>query len=375
MRIKGVRFLFGGLIVLAFIILSSCGGSDTEKRESYQYQKPEQLTDGIQTGYLDEVGMDSEMIFEFVEDILNGYFNTVHSVLIYRRGLFVLEEYFEGYRRDQKHMIASCTKSVASALVGISIDKGYIGGIETRMFEFFPDYADLNDTQKDRIMLVHMLTMTTGLEWDESSTSWQNNPLNTLYQMYQSDDWSAFVLSRPVAHPPGEVYAYNTGCSFLFSGVIKHATGVHAHEFANLFLFDPLGIDDVEWDMYHELPHTGGGLHMRPRDMLKFGILFLHRGVWQGRQIISEQWVNESTTKKIQISDTIGYAYQWRDRIFKARGQEFRAFSAQGFRGQYILVFPELEMVVVFTQWHISSSQDRTTTMLESHIIPAVLED
>lgn len=247
---------------------------------------------------------------------------TYTGVLIVRGGELVLEEYFGGYRRDAKHMIASCTKSFVSALIGIALDQGRLEGVDSRMFRFFPEYERLMSPGEKDITVSDLLTMTAGFDWDETSTDFKTDPDNILYQMVHSENWTEFVLSRLMLWVPGERFNYCSGCSVLLGSILYKATGLPADLFAEIHLFGPLGVTDYRWDPQPDgLPQTEGGLHLRPRDMAKFGLLILNGGVWGGRRIISERWVHDSTARHVDVSDSIGYGYHWWRQAFTVDDQ------------------------------------------------------
>lgn len=363
--------------------LYSCFTHDTTA-ESYTYQIPANGSDGWETDHLSSQYIDVQPMEEMVLKIKKNEFRNVHGVLIIRNHKLVLEEYFPGeqfwegtlmYTGDTLHWIASCTKSFTSALIGIAYDRGFITSLDTRLKDFFPEFANLDWTHgKHKITLKHVLTMTAGLDWDEWAYSYFD-PRNIHYQMSQYWYPFLFILSQPMAYPPGEFWAYNSGLSILLGGIIKKTTGWFADDFAEQFLFEPLGIIEYEWETlnsdYYTI-QTGGGLILKPRDMAKFGQLYLNRGVWKGKRIISEYWIDESIKKHVELDSGGWYGFQWWLARHPWNGQLIDSFSAHGLGGEFIFIFPDLELVVVVTAGNHWTGGAPGLTMIQQYILPAV---
>jgi CubicO group peptidase (beta-lactamase class C family) len=355
------------IMFIVLIIFQGCHQEDGST-EYYTYTVPENLDDGLDVGYLANANIDYELIESLMNQILNGSFSMVQSVLIYRYGKLVLEEYFSGWNRDMRHYLASCTKSMTSVIFGIARDRGLIKELDQRLFSRLPDYIHLASEMKNRITLRHVLTFTAGFEWDQNPLDNNNN----LSQMVSSPDMIEYILDRPMEAEPGTVWNYNGGCTQLLAEIVERTSGESADEFIRSNLFEPLGITDFDW-----YTHQSGkviadyGLEMRPRDMLKVGLLFLNRGLWKGKRIVSEKWVNDSTTRHIILSDTHGYGFQWWSQDYPHQQGRVFSFYASGNGGQRIMVFPSLDMVVVFTEgaYNHSTSSD---AMITGYILPAV---
>ena len=234
-------------------------------------------TDGWLSTTLEEQDMDSSDLAGMY-DYIEAYDLDVHSVVIIKNGYIVEETYpSDSYKQNTLHTIYSCTKSITSALIGIAIDQGYISGLDQKVLDFFPDREIANlDTQKQSITIEHLLTMTSGMEWDEwtipyidAQGNW--NLQNSLAQMDYSEDWVQYVLDRPLVDEPGKVFNYNTGTTHLLSAIIHQATGRTTRDFAQEYLFDPLGITEINWPTDPQGIFEGGNaLALKPRDMAKF---------------------------------------------------------------------------------------------------------
>lgn len=367
------------LVLLCAVSVVSCGREHT-------YPIPAQTDDGWRTASLDEVGIDEKEIIEAVERINDGTYQNIHSVLIVKDGKLVFEEYFSGYTWDYNdpqfkgeltdygidtlHNLASVTKSFTSALVGIAIDQGFIQGVHEKVFAFFPEYAHLSDGRKGAITLEHLLTMTSGLEWNEMELPYSNTS-NDLVQLFIVSDPKEYILAKPAVSEPGTNWYYNGGGTNILGEVIRAASGLRMDDFAEKYLFAPLGITDYEWDHINaDMIHASGNLKLRPRDMAKLGCLFLNGGTWRGERIVSEAWVEESTKGRVSPQWADGYGYQWWLRTYHSRSTAVDSFYAAGWGGQRITVFPSLDMVVVFTGGNYVD-EEPVDEIIDRHILPA----
>jgi CubicO group peptidase (beta-lactamase class C family) len=358
------------LIIISVTIIFSACGQENRPDEKYNYTVPEQLDDGLQVGYLNSANISMGPIQELINEILRGSFQKVQSILIWRHGSLVLEEYFRNWNRDMKHTLMSCTKSMTSAIFGIARDRGFIRELDQRLFARFPDYIHLASDIKNRITLRHLLTFTSGFEWDQNPLDNNNN----LTQMVNSRDMIEYVLGLPMEAEPGAVWNYCGGCTQLLAEIVERSSGQPADAFIRTNLFGPLGITDFNWRTHRSGDVLADyGLEMRPRDMMKVGLLFLNRGLWKGSRVVSEDWVDQSTTRHIALSNTHGYGFQWWSQDYPSHLGQVFSFYASGNGGQRIMVFPSLDMVVVFTEgaYNQPTSSD---AMISGYILPAVQE-
>lgn len=361
------------LLIVTMGLFCNCLYRD-KKDESYRYQPPEQKNDGWPVSSLDAQGIDTAKIENFIEKARNRDFDWVHSVHIVRNGKLVLEAFLYRSFINQLHEIQSCTKSFTSTLVGIAIDKGLISSVDVPLFDFFPDYLHLCDPGKEKIKLYHTLTMSMGLEWNEWEVSYVD-PRNDNYIIRYGGDFLRHLLGKPLVYEPGSFWYYNSGGSMALGAIIYRVSGMHADQFAEKYLFEPLGIEDYNWWYIDEgYPHTGGGLEMHQRDMAKLGQLYLDKGVWQGQRILSRQWVEQATQNRIDSHHggwQTGYGYQWWTYTFSVQGSPVDTFFASGAGGQFIFVMPSLKLVVVLTQG-VYFTDTKTTEIMEDYILPAV---
>ena len=303
----------------------------------------------------------------------------IDSLLITRNGYLVTEQYFNGWGPEDLHTLQSDSKSITSLLVGIAVHQGKISSLDQAVLSFFPEYPRIRnlDGRKSAITLRDLLTMRTGLDWSENP--YEGSPLFQLNNC--RCDWLRFVLDWPMRETPGTRFEYNSGGVILLAGVIRNAAGMPTDTFAQRFLFDPLGITQARWyyGQPDNLPHTGGGLNLRPRDMAKIGYLMLRNGRWGDKQIVSADWVMESTSHAVRYPRTfasrpVDYGYLWWllsvDAQAGANGTDSDIYTAAGAQGQWIFVIPKYDMVVVSTGD--TPYFDRAVEFLFSDILRAV---
>lgn len=366
------------------VVVSLCGlsyamvdsGAQTASAISIQSQSLSNgywPTDEWLTSTPEEQGIDSSKLGEMMDYIQVNEID-IDSILVVRHGRLAFEEYLSTlYTSGTKHSIHSCTKSFTSALVGIAIQEGYIGGVTDKMVDYFPNRTIANlDSRKQSITLEHLLTMTSGLEWDEWSVPYGEYG-NDVAEMYRTNDAIQYVLDCPMAYDPGEHWTYNSGGTHLLGAMVATTSGQTLYEFAFEHLFTPLGISDfdVHWATdQNGYNAAGGGLSMRPQDMAKFGYLFLNNGTWDGEQIMSAEWVDRSAQTSFTLNRYSGYGYQW----WTNPTDLAYVYSAQGFAGQFIFVIPSLDMVVVFTSGVPAYQLYPHTSMLFEYIIPAAMD-
>jgi CubicO group peptidase (beta-lactamase class C family) len=310
----------------------------------------------------EQQGLDSARLVEVLDHIQERDY-PVHGIAIVRNGYLVMEAYVHPFRAEDRHHIASCTKSFVSALIGIALEQGYIDSLDQKLLDFFPDRTVANrDRQKEAITLEHLLTMSSGLAWPGRGLSESLQP-----QMSQSQDWVQFVLDRPMGQEPGTGFRYNSGGSHLLAAIVWQTTGRTPLEFARESLFKQLGITNVYWPADPTgLNFGGGGLELRLPDLAKFGYLYLQQGIWEGQAVLPSAWVATSTTAQIETGYMdYDYGYQW---WVDSAG----LYHARGFGGQYIFVVPEQNMVVVFVSGFTGPDMETVPdALLKSFIIPA----
>lgn len=300
----------------------------------------------------ESVGLDRSVLLDLEVSIERGDFGETSSLLILRDGKLVYERYADGWSAVDLHPVYSVTKSVASLLVGFALEDGLLPGVEAPLLDLLPEYADVADPDpaKSEITLAHALQMRAGFEWDELSTNYTNGTNPTL-ALATSPDWTRHVLELPMSDAPGERFAYNSGVSILLSSVLNRAGVSSAEAYAADELFGPLGIDRWQWSTGPGgLSNTGWGLQLRPRDMAALGQLVLDGGRWGDTQLLSPQWIVESAEPATRFTDGTAYGYQWwLGPSGTGANPSTRSLAAWGWGGQFVVVMPTLDLVMVST--------------------------
>lgn len=303
--------------------------------------------------------MDSEM-FRSLHTALEG--TQVNAMLTVKDGVIVDEFYQEEYDETSVFRFNSCSKSFTSALIGIAIDEGLIAGVDVPISGYFPQVAG---TAKEGITIRHLLEHTSGIEWYEFGGSSES-----FWGMNRSENWVDYVLARPMNATPGDTFTYSTGGTHLLAAILEQATEETMLAYAKRHIFDPLDMDSVQWRADpQEILDGGNGIEMTIRDAAKFGQLFLDGGSRNGRQLVPEGWVSESTSVQVSRSGNYGsYGYQWWIRPFGAAGYD--TFYAMGAMGQFIVVVPELDLVTVITS-SMSGQTDGPYVYISDYILAA----
>jgi CubicO group peptidase (beta-lactamase class C family) len=316
-------------------------------------------TEGWLTSTPEEQGMNGTLLEEMLSYCDDSNLE-LQGIMVVRNGYNILEEYPDPeFNESSLSDTWSVTKSVISILVGIALDEGYINSLDVAMVSFFPNRTIANlDSQKESITLRHLLTMTSGLQWGSSDNS----------AILLSSDWVQYVLDRPMAHTPGETWNYNSGAVHILSAILNNTVGMTPSAFAEIHLFQPLGIVDYEWMADPQgLDYGGYGLQLTLQDMAKIGFLFLNNGTWDAEQIVSRVWVENSTkaysTGVAYYSIFQGdYGYLWWMK------SSHNAYCAFGLHGQFIWVFPDHNVIFVTK----SSSMPPIDYLVTEYILPSV---
>lgn len=319
----------------------------------------------------EDQGMNSTF-FKLMDEAIVEREYALHGLVVVRNGYIIHESYPDWrYTEDTRHRIFSATKSVGSILIGIAIDKGFISSVNERVIDFFPDYTIENlDDRKERMTIEHLLTMTCGVEWWEWGVPIED-PSNPYYEYAHSANPIQYFLDLPMEQEPGEVWVYNSPSITILSHILYRATGLTPLQFAEEYLFGPLGIHTVYWlsDNFG-VECMSGALYLTPREMAKIGYLMSNNGTWNGNQIVSKSWVVHSTSQRVEQPYhpiTPEYGYLWW--ISSHHG----FYCAQGRYGQRIYILPEYNILLAFTchlnDWLIQPWD----YYIQKFIIPAVI--
>jgi CubicO group peptidase (beta-lactamase class C family) len=328
------------------------------------------------------VGLSQDRLKTMESAIRAGDFKKITSILIARQGKLAYEMYFDDQGPDALRNTRSATKSITDILIGIALDKRQLKSVDAPVYAFFPERRIQNpDKRKQQITVEDFLTMSSLLECDD----WNNFSRGNEERMYLIEDWLQFTLDLPIrgfapwaAKPQDSPYkrsfSYCTAGVFTLGRVLERATKTPVPDFANQNLFGPLGITKFKWPMSPlGEAQTGGGLEMRSRDLLKLAQLYANGGEWQGKRIVSETWVKNSTSPHAQIDDETDYGYLWWIKSFGPEGNGKRAYYMSGNGGNKVAVIPALNLVVVITStnYNTKGMHEFTDKILSDYIVPA----
>jgi CubicO group peptidase (beta-lactamase class C family) len=359
------RLLSASIVPLALNSMFACRVSEPIIRV------PHELAEPLPEAVAADVDMDGDTLARMTSELPPPAEHGLRSALVMRRGRLVLEQYWNGYDQAAQQDLRSATKSITSLLVGIAIDQQLIKGVGEPLSSFLAPVYPTLPSLKRNITLAHLLTMRSGLacnDRDEGSPGQED-------KMYRERDWVRFFLELPSLGPPGEAAFYCTGGAVTLGRVIAEAARRPVSTFAEELLFAPLGIQGARWATFDDRRQTdtGGHLALRPRDMMRIGLLVLQRGRWGERQLVSREWIDQSTSEHTQLDGGKSYGYLWWRTTFPHRGRQVSAIFAGGNGGQYIFVIPDLELVAVFTGGNYNSKRaQRPFRLLERYVLPAV---
>jgi CubicO group peptidase (beta-lactamase class C family) len=287
----------------------------------------------------------------------------LHALLVSQRGELVFEHYGQGedekrggplghvvFGPDVLHDLRSVSKSVVALAYGIALKDGKVPPPDAKLYEQFPDYADLGkEPGRDRITIHHALSMTLGFEWDELTIPY-GDPRNNETAMEMGGDRFRYILSRKIVAEPGARWTYCSGATDLLGKLIAKGTGEALPAYCRRVLFDPVGLGPSEWSIGEDgEPRAASGLRLRPRDLIKLGQLVLADGAWNGRPIVPADWVKRATTPVVAINDGRLYGYQWYmgEFVGGTPSQPMHWTGGFGWGGQYLLLFPAQGLVIV----------------------------
>ena len=357
-------------------------------QDAVRSESPRQGDDGWPTATASSAGLSAARLQAMESAIRGGEFKKIGSLLVARHGKLVYESYFDGSDATALRDTRSATKSITDILVGIAVDKSFLSGVAEPILPFFPDKQPVQnpDPRKAKITIEDFLTMSSLLECDD----WNNFSRGNEERMYIMEDWIRFTLDLPIKgfapwqkkpseSPYGRSFSYCTAGVTTLGGVLERATKAPVPEFAMKNLFGPMDIQKVEWTFSSMgLAQTGGGLRFQSRDLLKLGQLYLNGGAWNGSRIVSERWVKTSTAPHVRVENQpdTEYGYLWWLKSFKAGEKSYAAFFMSGNGGNKVVVFPNLDMVVVLTttNYNTPGMHEQTEKLLTDYILASLAQ-
>jgi len=333
-------------IITVVLILSSCMENPNE---GISYQ-PLELNDGWKISTPEKEGVDSyrlKSVYESAEKLKN-----IYSLIVVKNGFLIGERYFNGRGPLEAHPTASVTKSMISALAGIALEENILISLDQKMMEFFPevDWPNL-DPRKSQITIRQTLQMRSGYPWEEFT--------GDLPLLFSRDNWIPLLEEIPLNSEPGTQFGYSNLTAHMLAIILTRAANISLLSFSQTHLFDPLDIEPAFWPTDSLGYHYGSGdIELTPREMAKFGLLYLNNGIVNGSQIIPSEWITESLTpysynvyngKILTNFDLLDYGYMW----WFSRAGNIQVHFAWGHGGQMILLIPDLNMVIVSTADHL----------------------
>ncbi len=334
----------------------------------YIYTAPAATGDGLPVGTLQGTGLDPKLLATMVTKIVDRSYPDVHSVLIIKDNKLVFEEYFYQYNRDSLHSLRSASKSFISALTGIALSRGVLSSVQQPVAALFPEYKiQHNSPAKQQITIENLLTNQTGLDCDISDEKSVGNETKMDY----SADWVKFTLDLPMLDAPGTTGRYCSGNPITLGRLIEEQARQPLPKFAKRYLFAPLRIKHFNWRFVPDSTsaETYCQLSLRPRDMAKFGLLYLDQGCWQQRAIVPAAWVTASLAPH-SVVQGVSYGYLWWLKHLNANGVRYDGMMAQGNGGQRIALFPQQHLVVVMTAG-CYNQQSPADELMSKYILPA----
>ncbi|MEM8486634.1 MAG: serine hydrolase [Bacteroidota bacterium] len=396
---KSIRYL--SLLLVASVALSCTSNQAAPAEAAYTWPD-----ENWPVSTPEAEGVDAAAIEALQTDIAAGKYGLIDHFLLIRHGKVIADHHYtqdyesiaaeydttnhqynydhpawHPYYQDTKlHTLQSVTKSITSAALGIAVDEGHLDGVESKPMAMFSGYAqDFEDSRRGDITLDDLLTMRSGIDWNEMIS--YDDATNSCVLIEASDNWIQFVLDQPMREAAGTKFDYNSGVSVLLGKLVGLSTGQRVDQWTDEKLFKPIGIKEYYWKItpMGEVD-TEGGLYLKTHDLARIGYLFLRKGKWKDKQVISEAWVEKSTAPVVadiwpENGETdSGYGYQWWISGHEAGGTP--VFAGNGYGGQFVIVSPEHDIVLVFNGWNIHNRPEMfTARAFDERILPAVKQD
>jgi len=340
-------------------------------------------SDGWPTKDPDNAAMDATRLADASDAVASGASGAITSLLVARNGHLVHERYFDEHGAAHLRNTRSATKTITGMLVGIALDLGFLDSVEARVLSFFEGPFANPDQRKEAMTVEDLLTMSSILECDD----WNSFSRGNEERMYLIEDWIGFALdlpprgfpswtTKPVDSAHGRSFSYCTAGVVVLGAILERATKTPLPQFAEEHLFSPIGIGETGWQFTPTgSAMTGGGLGLRSRDLLRLGQLTLQRGWWDGRQVLSESWVDESTSPQVSIDEHTSFGYLWWLGEFEAEGRRWDARYMAGAGGNKVVVFPGADIVIVVTSENFGvADAHQKTDRLIGEVLAAVTD-
>ena len=358
--------------------------ANTPAELQYAYRVPVPAGDGWTTASLGDVGMQVAPMLRLQQQIESS--DTpgpgqpiVHGLLVARHGKLVFENYLHGFSREEAHDTRSAGKSFASLLVGMAIDHGADVSAKTPVLSLFPSGKPIKRLEKGkRAMTVgDLMSMRSGLACDDNDSDSPGGE-EAMQRQHAERDWYRYTLDLPMLQAPGADQAvYCSAGINLLGGVVRNATGRRLTDLFQDWIAGPMQMRGYHLNlMPDDDAYLAGGIRMRPRDMLKLGQLYLNGGVWNGQRLIDQRWIDASVARHATFGPNHDYGYGWHLHAFRVDGHDYRGYSAEGNGGQFVIVIPELDLVVAITAGNYGqfSVWYPLQELVTKYVIPAALQ-
>ncbi|MBL4707863.1 MAG: serine hydrolase [Flavobacteriales bacterium] len=377
---------FKGVLESSKILLSINLGNKTITKVSFEktendwnignltISKGPQINDGW------EFSSNQLLLPKMENDIGNKELDKTESVIIAKNGKIIYENYFAGFNAVVPHDMRSASKSISSAIVGVTIDKNLIKSVDQNIYEFLPEvYQNTKDSLKSKITIQSLLTMSSGIDAVDFGANSNSNSPATENNYQRTMNWTKSILETSMINKPFTHANYGSANPHLLGVAVSSVVEEPLELFMDQKLFSPLGISNyiIQSDMSGK-PYFGGGMYLTPRDMLKFGQLYLNKGKWRNKRILSKKWIENSFKNYLNLENTIdknGYGYLWWHHTYTINGRELKSVEARGAGGQYIFVIPKLKVVAVITSGNYRNKKgQQPEKILDMYILPILME-
>ncbi len=316
------------------------------------------------------------LLTEMENFIAKDSLSYTHSVLISKKGKLVYENYFEGYNDDIPHDTRSASKSISSAIIGVIKDKALFKSLNQSIFDFLPKkYQTLKDSLKSQIDIQSLLTMSSGIDAIDYGINANPKSLAREDNYQRTKDWTESILTSSMINKPNTKANYGSANPYLLGVAMYSIVKEPLELFMDKHLFQELEISNyiIQSDRNGK-PYFGGGMYLRPRDMLKFGELYLNNGIWKEKRILSKKWIKNSF-KNYRILENVpeknGYGYLWWHNTYQVNGKSVKSIEARGAGGQYIFVIPNLKAIIVITSGNYRNGKTQQPELIfEKYILP-----
>lgn len=326
----------------------------------------------ISTAYVD-----TQKIEALNRKIAEGRFENINGLVVIKDGKLLLEEYFNGESRDSLHDPRSVGKSIASTMLGIAIEEEFIKNENTALKSFYNlNSYDNHSSKKESVTLKSLLTMSSGFDGDDSDYSSLGNEEN----MYPTNDWVKFTLDLPMKKETNicEEFVYFTAGVVVLGDIIHKSVPNGLVSYADKKLFKPLGITNYQWEYTPQnIGNTAGGIRLRALDFAKYGQLYKNKGLWNGKQILNEKWVEKSLGKQIKQSLDEGYyGYLFWNKTYKVNNKEYEVSYCSGNGGNKVFIFKDIPFVIVITAsaYNNPNAHSNVDKMMMEYILPAIIK-